>query len=220
MNSNTSELLLAIDEQRQNLAANLSQKGVAASGNEGLETLVPKVLNITGGGSGNNINPYLSYDQLIPSDNYIKKVYSGSSVSDFDLSEFNINWDKVKYILVGMYNKGQTSNWGMSIALPFVLEDNMYFVTDKTLEEMQNHYASSGWDKIFPVFWTTHNNTFYPRNGSDPDNRYYRVKFNAFITKPSTGVLLHRSISQTLTGGLSFVYDSLYPTFIAIGWDD
>lgn len=48
---NTSELLLALDTQRQNLAANLSQKGVAASSNEGLETLVPKVLDISGGGT-------------------------------------------------------------------------------------------------------------------------------------------------------------------------
>lgn len=48
--ANTSELLLALDEQRQNLAANLSQKGVAASSNEGLQTLVPKVLDISGGG--------------------------------------------------------------------------------------------------------------------------------------------------------------------------
>lgn len=44
---NTSELLLALDTQRQNLAANLSQKGVAASSNEGLETLVPKVLELS-----------------------------------------------------------------------------------------------------------------------------------------------------------------------------
>lgn len=55
MNSNTSELLLAIDEQRQNLAANLSNKGVTASGNEGLETLVPKVLKISGNGGGGTI---------------------------------------------------------------------------------------------------------------------------------------------------------------------
>lgn len=45
--ANTSELLLALDAQRQNLAANLSQKGVAASSNEGLETLVPKVLELS-----------------------------------------------------------------------------------------------------------------------------------------------------------------------------
>lgn len=44
---NTSELLLALDTQRQNLAANLSQKGVAASSNEGLETLVSKVLELS-----------------------------------------------------------------------------------------------------------------------------------------------------------------------------
>lgn len=49
---NTSQLLLALDQQRKNLAANLSQKGVAASNTEGLSTLVPKVLDISGGSSG------------------------------------------------------------------------------------------------------------------------------------------------------------------------
>lgn len=50
----TDELLLALDEQRQQLAANLSQKGVAASGNEGLEALVPKILEIAGSSGGVN----------------------------------------------------------------------------------------------------------------------------------------------------------------------
>lgn len=50
-NTNTSQLLLALDEQRKNLAANLSSKGVAASNTEGLSALVPKVLDISGGSS-------------------------------------------------------------------------------------------------------------------------------------------------------------------------
>lgn len=49
---NTSQLLLALDQQRKNLAANLSQKGVAAQEIEGLQTLVPKVLNISGSSAG------------------------------------------------------------------------------------------------------------------------------------------------------------------------
>lgn len=53
---NTSQLLLAIDEQRKNLAANLSQKGVAAQNTEGLSALVPKVLNIAGGGGSDNLD--------------------------------------------------------------------------------------------------------------------------------------------------------------------
>lgn len=63
---NTSELLLALDEQRQNLAANLSQKGVAASSNEGLQTLVPKVLDISGGGGGSVGD--MSFNPIIPKD--------------------------------------------------------------------------------------------------------------------------------------------------------
>lgn len=56
MNTDTSNLLLALDTQRQNLAANLSQKGVAATANEGLETLVPKVLEIAAGGGTDNVD--------------------------------------------------------------------------------------------------------------------------------------------------------------------
>ena len=52
----TNELLLALDEQRKNLAANLSQKGVAASNAEGLSALVPKVLNIASGGGSDNLD--------------------------------------------------------------------------------------------------------------------------------------------------------------------
>lgn len=55
---NTSQLLLTIDEQRKNLAANLSQKGVAASDTEGLSALVPKVLDISGGNSGGGGGDY------------------------------------------------------------------------------------------------------------------------------------------------------------------
>lgn len=53
---NTSQLLLALDEQRKKLAANLSQKGVAAQNTEGLSALVPKVLNIAGGGGSDNLD--------------------------------------------------------------------------------------------------------------------------------------------------------------------
>lgn len=42
--------LTALDTQRDNLAANLTTKGVTASNTETLAQLVPKVLDITGGG--------------------------------------------------------------------------------------------------------------------------------------------------------------------------
>ena len=44
--------LAALDTQRDNLAANLTTKGVAAANTETLAQLVPKVLNITSGGGG------------------------------------------------------------------------------------------------------------------------------------------------------------------------
>ena len=71
-NTNTSQLLLALDQQRQNLAANLSQKGVAASNTEGLSALVPKVLNIAGGGGGTDLDTSI----IISSRQTIKNQYA------------------------------------------------------------------------------------------------------------------------------------------------
>ena len=43
------DYLTALDKQRRQLAANLTVKGVPASASEKLNTLVPKVLEISGG---------------------------------------------------------------------------------------------------------------------------------------------------------------------------
>lgn len=91
---NTNQLLLALDQQRQNLAANLSQKGVAASNTEGLVTLVPKVLDIVaGGGSGGGD---LTYQHIISS----RKSVSGQYVIFDDWATLIPDFDKVAAMLI------------------------------------------------------------------------------------------------------------------------
>lgn len=56
--------LIALDTQRDNLAANLVTKGVAATNAETLAQLVPKVLNITSGGEATGPQPVLKLDGI------------------------------------------------------------------------------------------------------------------------------------------------------------
>ena len=53
----TADYLNKLVEQKNTLADNLATKGVSASHDETLETLVPKVLEISGGAGGNGIYP-------------------------------------------------------------------------------------------------------------------------------------------------------------------
>lgn len=53
----TAEYLNKLVEQKNTLADNLVTKGIAATHDETLDTLVPKVLDITSGGGGNGIYP-------------------------------------------------------------------------------------------------------------------------------------------------------------------
>ena len=67
----TAEYLNKLVEQKNSLADNLVTKGVSATHDETLETLVPKVLDISGGGGGNGIYPVDEYgfptgDVVIP----------------------------------------------------------------------------------------------------------------------------------------------------------
>lgn len=49
--STVAELITSLNAQKDALAANLVTKGVAATDTEGFSTLVPKVLEIQGGGT-------------------------------------------------------------------------------------------------------------------------------------------------------------------------
>lgn len=216
MNSNTSQLLLALDQQRKNLAANLSQKGVAASGNEGLETLVPKILNIAGGSTGGG-NTYLDGFNLVPSDNYVKKTLSGSGIDELDLSEFNINWDKVKYIVMVGSNSGSadTTRAGVLISLPLVLNDNEFFVTNGATEA---DFLLNKYDKIFPVFWFTGRADFYPNQGTVSST--YIQHFGMILVNKTSNKLSFRRRYTTKNGTYSTGYLTVYTYSIMIGYDN
>lgn len=120
--SQTSQLLLALDEQRKNLAANLSQKGVAAQNTEGLQTLVPKVLDISGGGS---VEPGASDIDM----DFI--IYSPST--QYNLS--NIDFSLYDYMIVIHQTRGDKSflhfkipqEIGGTVEInPFVFYNNNY----------------------------------------------------------------------------------------------
>ena len=95
-NTNTSQLLLALDEQRKNLAANLSQKGVAASNTEGLSALVPKVLDISGGSSGGGGSDNLDVQHIIST----RTTVSGQYAVFSDWKTIIPDLDKVVAVLI------------------------------------------------------------------------------------------------------------------------
>nr|DAH61374.1 MAG TPA: hypothetical protein [Caudoviricetes sp.] len=154
MDNNTSQLLLALDEQRQNLAANLSQKGVAAQSNEGLETLVPKVLDISGGGSDKPAE--LEYDIEL-------KIYSPTDYYNIR----NIDFDLYNYMIVIPYYSGDYSMYhtpipevGESILIPTFFFHNSYYgnysiltsqkVQCNRYEDRINFSQSTSTQNIFP----------------------------------------------------------------------
>lgn len=128
---NTSQLLLAIDEQRKNLAANLSQKGVAASNTEGLSALVPKVLNISGGGGGSD---NLDIQHIIST----RTISSGQYVVFSDWKTIIPDLDKVVAILI-YYNLNAV----------FCLKENF-----------ENRSSISGGVYVPGAMFSLNNNTF------------------------------------------------------------
>ena len=74
------DYLTALDKQRRQLAANLTVKGVPASASEKLNTLVPKVLEISGGESPTTIVLYDATHR-----DKVSLLYNGTiySVADF-----------------------------------------------------------------------------------------------------------------------------------------
>lgn len=91
----TADYLNKLVDQKNALADNLVTKGVAATHDETLETLVPKVLEISGGGGGNGIYPIgengrPTGDVFVPSGvvNLDKYVFSyNSNVTSITFSE-------------------------------------------------------------------------------------------------------------------------------------
>jgi hypothetical protein len=101
----TNELLLALDEQRKALVANLASKGVATSSNEGLETLVPKVLDISSGG-GDIVEDTYNYIQLVESNtNAFFSINLYDYVDDLDDIEMIYVQGNSGSSYAGIYNK-------------------------------------------------------------------------------------------------------------------
>lgn len=127
----TDELLLALDEQRQQLAANLSQKGVAASGNEGLEILVPKVLEIAGGGGSGEDG---DYEYIYLAESNATKYFS------VNLYDYVNDLDDIKFIY------GQLSNnLGTCILWSQQLQDGLGSRAEKVCEK-NRQTAINGYD--------------------------------------------------------------------------
>lgn len=171
----------------------------------------------SGSSSGDS---YLNFDNLIPSDNYAKKIISGGR-NGIDMSEFGINWAKVKYILIGCHNNGMSGNWGLLVSFPILIDNGNYIRTDGMTEvELLNHFTSTPYDRIFPFTWFTSDDTTFPRTGAEPDTAYRRI-LDFFAVNDSIGTLKIMTMYQTVSSSNpTITTKTIYPTFISIGWDD
>ena len=90
------DYLTALDKQRRHLAANLTVKGVPASASEKLNTLVPKVLEISGGESPSTTVLYDATHRDKVSLLYNSTIYS---VADFTALHADFCSEKNSYAL-------------------------------------------------------------------------------------------------------------------------
>ena len=90
------DYLTALDKQRRQLAANLTVKGVPASASEKLNTLVPKVLEISGGESPSTTVLYDATHRDKVSLLYNSTIYS---VADFTALHADFCSEKNSYAL-------------------------------------------------------------------------------------------------------------------------
>lgn len=87
--STVAELITSLNTQKDALAANLVTKGVAAKDTEGFSTLVPKVLEIQGGGGGSE--PCIITGTLLAG-------CSGEPTTSIPVVPHN-DWDKIKNLI-------------------------------------------------------------------------------------------------------------------------
>lgn len=86
----TAEYLNKLVEQKNTLADNLVTKGISASHDETLETLVPKVLEISGGGGDNTMDVINSFpDNPIDNKPYL---YPNSDIGDIIVVHYDSVW--------------------------------------------------------------------------------------------------------------------------------
>ena len=108
MSTSIADLLQELQNQKNNLADNLETKGVSANNTEGFTTLVPKVLDITGGSEGKQLPiPENNYNQLkdllpflYPTD------FQSYTITVNDTKIFDFNVDKINTILIYNMDRG------------------------------------------------------------------------------------------------------------------
>ena len=145
----TAEYLNKLVEQKNALADNLVAKGVSATHDETLETLVPKVLNISGGSANANWNlyhdpdPYNFYSNIKNTTNYNGGGYDFSeaipnqfgfyqSISGYNMTHsYAVDFTNVKKIRI---NGATKSNIGGLTATAYCK------ITDGLLTEMTDEW--------------------------------------------------------------------------------
>ena len=109
----TAEYLNKLVTQKNSLADNLVTKGVDATHDETLETLVPKVLEISGGGGGSVIDSNLAYSHIA-----LGFIYNAKYNSGVDNCGYNLAPDLEKDRLV-IYKSYSGYNLTHSYAIDF-----------------------------------------------------------------------------------------------------
>lgn len=103
----TSEKLVEVLEQKNQLARNLSAMGVSASTSEGLKTLVPKVLNIEGGTGKSVFGAYVpdTYSRVFSLNNigFEPKFISIVAPDVFNISIHDVVEDKTKRVFSSFF---------------------------------------------------------------------------------------------------------------------
>ena len=109
---NVSNYLSALQNQRADLADNITEKGVEASESEKLDTLVPKVLDISGGGDSPVVEPYaiLTAQGWVGSGN---GLYTAQTNSGNTTLCFNVTAGK-RYIIMASDQPGTRFRWMFS----------------------------------------------------------------------------------------------------------
>lgn len=108
MAASIADLLQELQNQKNNLADNLETKGVSANNTEGFTTLVPKVLDITGGSEGKQLPiPENNYNQLKDLLPFLHPKDFQSYISTYnDTKTFDFNVDKINTILIYNMDRG------------------------------------------------------------------------------------------------------------------
>lgn len=191
--STVAELITSLNAQKDALAANLVTKGVAAKDTEGFSTLVPKVLEIQGGGGAERkVLVFTGWSY-------------GNGVTDIKISDYINDYSKIKrltyrcdksqansgcldeFIGEKAYSgavSGVTMN-GKSLEYIFNVFDTA-FLSKYFINAINNgYYASSdfyraGQNQVFQMGVTTEGYLTIPLYATNPTNEVFYYIANSF----------------------------------------